>query len=76
MKALFDTDVILDIFLQRMPFVTAASAVWIANEQGRFEAYVSGITPINTFSFVRKHADIAAARLAVRAPRYGTHLCH
>ena len=67
MKALIDTDVILDIFLQRTPFVFAASAVWVANEQGRFDAFVSGITPINAFYFVRKQADIAAAQRAVRS---------
>jgi len=27
LKALIDTDVVLDIFFQRMPFVTAARAV-------------------------------------------------
>ncbi len=54
MKAFIDTNVVLDIFFQRMPFVTAARAVWVANEQGRFEAFVSGVTPINTFYFVRK----------------------
>jgi predicted nucleic acid-binding protein len=66
MKALIDTDVILDIFLQRTPFVLAASAIWVANEQGRYDAFVSGITPINAFYFVRKQADIAAAQRAVR----------
>lgn len=75
MKALIDTDVILDIFLQRMPFVTAASAVWVANERGRFEAFVSGITPINTFYFVHKQADSAAARLAVQSLLATVRIC-
>lgn len=67
MKALVDTDVILDIFLQRPPFVVAANALWVASERGDFEAFVSGITPINAFYFVRKHANIADAQQAVRS---------
>jgi predicted nucleic acid-binding protein len=75
MKALIDTDVILDIFLQRTPFVIAASALWVAKEQGRFEAFVSGITPINAFYFVRKQADIAAAQRAVRSLLTAMRIC-
>jgi predicted nucleic acid-binding protein len=74
-KVLVDTDVILDIFLQRTPFVIAASALWVANEQDRFEASVSGITPINAFYFVRKQADLAAARQAVRSLLAAMEIC-
>ena len=75
MRALIDTDVILDIFLQRMPFVIAASALWVANEQGHFEAFVSGTTPINAFYFVRKETDIATAQRAVRLLLTATSIC-
>lgn len=67
MRALIDTDVILGIFLQRTPFVVAANALWVASEQGHFEAFVSGITPINAFYFVRKETDIVTAQRAVRS---------
>ena len=75
MKALIDTDVILDIFLQRTPFVIAANALWVANEQGHFEAFVSGITPINAFYFVSKEADIPAAQRAVQLLLAATGIC-
>lgn len=75
MRALIDTDVILDVFLQRPPFVIAASALWAANEQGKFEAFVSAITPVNAFYFVRKKADNAAARQAVGALLRAAGIC-
>lgn len=62
MRALLDTDVILDLFLNRQGFVTNAAALWKANEQGRFEVFVSAITPVNVFYFTRKVSDLAAAR--------------
>lgn len=49
--------------------------MWVANERGHFEAFVSGVTPINTFYFVRKHADNAAARLAVRSLLATVRIC-
>jgi predicted nucleic acid-binding protein len=75
MKALIDTDAILDIFLQRAPFVVAATALWIANERGRFEVFISGITPVNAFYFVREQADNDAARRAVRSLLDTMHVC-
>jgi hypothetical protein len=45
MRALFDTNVILDILLDRQPFVEDAKAIWKANRDGRFEGYVCAITP-------------------------------
>lgn len=75
MKALIDINVILDLFLQRMPFVTTASALWVANEQGRFEAFISGVTPINAFYFVRKQHSRAVAREAVRSLVSSVRIC-
>jgi predicted nucleic acid-binding protein len=62
MRALLDTDVILDLFLNRQGFVTDAAALWKANEQGRFEGFVSALTPVNVFYFTRKVSDLVAAR--------------
>ena len=33
MRALIDTNVILDVLFERPPFVDAAAAIWLANEQ-------------------------------------------
>jgi predicted nucleic acid-binding protein len=66
MRALFDTNVILDVFLRRDPFVTAAAALWQANEDKSFEGYVSGITPVTLFYIAAKIKGAQAARTAVR----------
>jgi predicted nucleic acid-binding protein len=54
MRALLDTDVILDFLLERKPFSEAASDLLEHNANGIFDAYISGITPINVFYLGRK----------------------
>jgi predicted nucleic acid-binding protein len=65
MRVLLDTNVILDFLLDRLPFADAATAVWQANEQSRFEGYISAITPINVFYIARKIKGVDAARQMV-----------
>ncbi len=65
MRVLFDTNVVLDFLLDRAPFAEAAAVLWQANEDGRIEAYVSAVTPVNVFYIARKLKDIAAARTIV-----------
>ena len=62
MHVLIDTDVVLDLLLKRQPFFADAFALWQAADQGRFERYVSAITPINVFYIARKANGVAAAR--------------
>lgn len=54
MRVLLDTDVILDFLLERGPFFEAASELLELNANGTFDAYISGITPINVFYIGRK----------------------
>jgi predicted nucleic acid-binding protein len=54
MHVLLDTDVILDFLLERNPFFEAASELLELNANGIFDAYISGITPINVFYLGRK----------------------
>ncbi len=54
MRILIDTNVILDIFLDREPFVNDAGLIWKAHEEERLTAYVSAITPVNLFYIARK----------------------
>ncbi len=54
MRVLLDTNVILDFLLDREPFAEAAARIWQANEEGRIEAYVSAITPVNVFYIARR----------------------
>jgi predicted nucleic acid-binding protein len=49
MRVLFDTNIILDLFLDRVPFADDAAVLWQANAEGRLEGFVSTITPVNLF---------------------------
>lgn len=66
MKALLDTNVVLDLFLQRQPFVTEATAIWRANTIGKITAYVSAVTLTNVFYVARKAGDLNSARQIIR----------
>ncbi len=61
-RALLDTNVVLDHFLARQPFDIEALSVWRANEQGRFTGYISGITAVNLFYVARK--EIGRVRMS------------
>lgn len=64
MKALLDTNVLLDFVLLRQPFAADATTLWVANEQGRYEAYISGITlAITDYEDAVQHASATASGL-------------
>jgi predicted nucleic acid-binding protein len=65
MRVLLDTDVVLDILADRQPFVVAAAVLWLAHEQGRLEAHISPITPVNVFYVLRRQIGAAQARQLV-----------
>ncbi len=54
MRALIDTNVLLDYVLPREQFPDVATEIWKAHLNGRFEGYMAGITPINAFYIGRK----------------------
>ena len=72
---LLDTNVILDFLLDRAPFADAAAALWQANEDGRIEAYVSVITPVNVFYIARKLKGATAARQLVESILAACRVC-
>jgi len=59
MRALIDTNVILDLLLEREPFVEDAQAIWRANREGRFYGYVCAITPGTVFYIMRHETKSA-----------------
>ncbi len=63
---MLDTDIVLDYLLAREPFSRAASEIWDAARSGKFEAFVSAITPVNLYYIARKLKGDAKARMAVR----------
>ena len=64
-RALLDTDVVLDLLLDRTPFADAAEALWEAHRQGQFAAFISPITPVNVFYITQKVKGLRAAHKAV-----------
>jgi predicted nucleic acid-binding protein len=65
MRVLFDTDIVLDLVLDRDPFIDAATAIFALHDQGRIDGYISGITLVNVFYVTRKTKGIGGARRAV-----------
>ncbi len=65
MRVLLDTNVLLDLFLERPQFVRAAEELWEANRLGRFEGYVSALTPPTIYYVGRKTKGEAAMRFAL-----------
>lgn len=65
MRVLLDTDVVLNLFLDRAEFSDAAAAIWEAVERGDCEGYISALTPVNVFYIARKLKGITQARQAV-----------
>ncbi len=66
MRALIDTNILLDLILDRLPFANEAEAIWEARRAGRFEGYIAAISPINVFYIVRKTQGPDKARQVVR----------
>jgi predicted nucleic acid-binding protein len=65
MRVLVDSDVVLDLFLERPGFVSQAELLWEAHAQGRIEAQVAPITVISLFYFSRKFKGAVVAHKAV-----------
>jgi predicted nucleic acid-binding protein len=66
-KALLDTNILLDFFQARIPFYADAQAVWDQITNKKFDGYVTGVTIVNVFYIVEKASGIVEARKAVKA---------
>jgi predicted nucleic acid-binding protein len=49
MNVLLDTNVVLDLFLNRQPFVAEVTSIWQAHTNRKINAYVSAVTLTNVF---------------------------
>ena len=63
MRVLVDTNVALDLLLDRSPHVEAAQALWRYGEAGKIRLHVAGVTPVNIFYIARKMTDVDTAWL-------------
>ncbi len=62
MKILVDTNVVLDIALNRQPFVEHAALLWRLAEQQEITAYLSNTSITDIFYIINKHAGQEKAR--------------
>lgn len=66
MKVLFDVNVVLDVLLNRQPFVRDSARVMGLAESGRIEGYLCATTLTTLDYLMSKSADKQAARLGLR----------
>ena len=66
MRVLFDTNIVLDVFLEREPWVTEAKILWQAHDEGRITAYIVATTITDIFYIARRAAGLETAHTAVR----------
>jgi len=66
MNILLDINVVLDVLLNRTPWVNEAADVWDAHAQGRVNAYIAGFSLPTIFYVVRRQNDLTEAHEAVR----------
>lgn len=62
MKVLIDTNVVLDIALNRRPFVEHAALLWRLAEQKEITAFLSNTSITDIFYIINKHAGQEKAR--------------
>ncbi|MEJ7593833.1 MAG: PIN domain-containing protein [Planctomycetaceae bacterium] len=65
MKVLLDLNVVLDVILNRQPWVVDSLAVWNAQQSGEFEGFLAATEFTNLFYVVERIAGNSAARTAV-----------
>src|SRR5215469_3913907 len=66
MKALLDTNVVLDVLLARKPWVSDSKAVWDACDDGRIDGYITATT-ITTIAYITERtAGKVAAKKSIR----------
>ena len=61
MKVLIDANVVLDVLLNRAPWVADSKAVWDANHHQQIEGYVVATTLTNLFYIARKLVGLPLA---------------
>jgi predicted nucleic acid-binding protein len=66
MRVLFDTNVVLDVLLNRDPWVTQSSSVWQANDEGQVDGYIAACAIADIFYIARRLTTLETARAAVR----------
>lgn len=75
MKVLIDTNIVLDLLLEREPFVESALSLFEQIEQGKLTGYIAATTITNIFYIIRKAKNYETAIAAVKRLLTGLELC-
>lgn len=65
MRILLDTNIVLDVLLEREPFVTEARKIWQASDDGVFDACIASFTIPTVYYICQRQQSIEAAARAV-----------
>ena len=65
-KYLLDTNVLLDLFLNRLPWAADMAVIWDAHRQGKIKALVAAFALPTIFYIVRRQAGLTTAQTVVR----------
>jgi len=66
MRVLFDTNIVLDVLLGRVPWHTEAAAIFQAGREGKLTAFVTTLCIANVHYVGRRLAGLERTREAVR----------
>ncbi len=75
MKILIDTNIVLDVLLERKPFVENAITIFEQIEQGKLEGYIAATTITNIFYIIRKTEGREVAIAAINRLLIGLQFC-
>jgi predicted nucleic acid-binding protein len=74
-KVLIDTNIILDLILEREPFIEDAIALFEQIEQGNLVGYIAATTITNIFYIIRKTEGREVALAAINRLLTGLQFC-
>lgn len=69
MKAFLDTNVVMDLLLDRQPFAAEAERLWFLAERGRITGFVSALSFPNVYCVARKARGHEAALTMLKGMR-------
>ncbi len=75
MKVLIDTNIVLDVLLERVSFVEEGIALFKMVEKQQVQGYIAATTVTNIFYIIRKARDCTVALDAVRRALLALELC-
>ena len=64
-RILLDTNVVLDVLLDRQPFVDDARQIWDASDRGLFDGYIASFSIPTIHYICKRHESLEAANRAV-----------